>query len=118
MNIVHVDDLFGGSDYYGYGAYNMFNDSYFDGKQYAVSLNITVYTEGGQYVEPFVLEVSKVDYNLYQFKKSYSAYDYTDDLIEMFTEPTQVYSNVQNGVGVVCSQSLPVTMVVDFREEE
>ena len=117
MNIVHVDDLFGGSEYYGYGAYNMFNDSYFDGKRYAVGLNITVYTEGGQYMEPFVMEVSKVDYNLYQFKKSYASYDYADDLIGLFTEPTQVYSNVQNGVGVVGSQSLPVSMVVDLREE-
>ena len=44
MNIVHVDDMFGGSDYYGYGAYNMFNDTYFDGTQYAVSLYTSFYT--------------------------------------------------------------------------
>ena len=118
MNIVHVDDLFGGSDYYGYGSYNMFNDTYFDGTQYSVSLNSYVYTDEGQYYEPFVLEVTRVDYGLYQFNKTYSAYDYNDDLIGMFTEPMQVYSNVQNGVGVVCSQSRPVTVIVDLREEE
>lgn len=114
MNIVHVDDLFGGSDYYGRGAYNMFNDKYFDGKQYAVSMYINAYSHNGQYNEPFVLEVSKVDYGLYQYKKSYDAYDYNDDLLSMFTEPTQVYSNVQNGVGVVCSQGQSVTVVVDL----
>jgi len=117
MNIVHVDDLFGGSEYIGRGGYNIFNDSYFDENQYAVSLYTSVYTEDGQYTEPFVMEVSKVDYNLYQFKKSYSSYQYTDDgLLNLFTEPTQVYSNVLNGVGVVASQGLPVTVTIDLQE--
>lgn len=116
MNIVHVDDLFGGSEYYGRGAYNMFNDTYFDGTQYPLSLKSTVYTdEAGVYYQPLVMEVTRVDYALYQFTKTYKAYDYNDDLLALFTEPTQVYSNVQNGVGVVCSQSRPVTMVVDLR---
>ena len=118
MNIVHVDDLFGGNDYYGRGAYNMFNDAYFDGTQYAVSMNSTVYGDGSYYYQPLVMEVTKVDYALYQFKKTYSDYDYADDLLSLFTEPIQVYSNVQNGAGVVCSQSRPVTVIVDLREEE
>ena len=118
MNIVHVDDLFGGNDYYGRGAYNMFNDAYFDGTQYAISMNSTVYGDGSYYYQPLVMEVTKVDYALYQFKKTYSDYDYADDLLSLFTEPVQVYSNVQNGVGVVCSQSRPVTVIVDLREEE
>lgn len=117
MNIVHVDDLFGGGDYYGYGSYNMFNDAYFDGTRYAVSFNSYVYNDEDQYYEPFVMEVTRVDYGLYQFNKTYTAYDYNDDLLSLFTEPTQVYSNVQNGVGVVCSQSRPVTVEVDLRGE-
>lgn len=115
MNIVHVDDLFGGSDYYGRGAYNMFNDAYFDGSQYAISMSSIIQPVESYYYQPLVMEVTKVDYSLYQFAKSYSSYDYADDLLALFTEPIQVYSNVQNGVGVVCSQSLPVTMVVDLR---
>ena len=118
MNIVHVDDLFGGNDYYGRGAYNMFNDAYFDGTQYAINMNSTVYGDGSYYYQPLVMEVTKVDYALYQFKKTYSDYDYADDLLSLFTEPIQVYSNVQNGAGVVCSQSRPVTVIVDLREEE
>ena len=118
MNIVHVDDLFGGNDYYGRGAYNMFNDTYFDGTQYAINMNSTVYGDGSYYYQPLVMEVTKVDYALYQFKKTYSDYDYADDLLSLFTEPIQVYSNVQNGAGVVCSQSRPVTVIVDLREEE
>ena len=107
MNIVHIDDLFGGSEYQGRRwGYNMFNDTYFDGKRYSVSLHTHAY-----YGHSFVMEVSKVDYNLYQFQKSYSNYEYTDGgLLGLVTEPTQVYSNVQNGLGVVCSQSSPITV--------
>ena len=107
MNIVHIDDLFGGSEYQGRRwGYNMFNDTYFDGKRYSVSLHTHAY-----YGHSYVMEVSKVDYNLYQFQKSYSNYEYTDGgLLGLVTEPTQVYSNVQNGLGVVCSQSSPITV--------
>lgn len=109
MNIVHIDDLFGGSEYQGWQRnYNLFNDSYFDGKRYSVSLHTHAY-----YDHSYVMEVSRVDYNLYQFQKSYSNYEYTDNgLLGLVTEPTQVYSNVQNGLGVVCSQSSPITVTV------
>lgn len=116
MNIVHVEDLFGGSNYYANGPYNMFNDAYFDGKRYAVSLEVSVDFDSYSFFEPFVLEVTKADYNLYQFKKTYAAQQFNDNgLMGLFTEPTQVYSNVLNGVGVVCSQSQPVTVTIDLR---
>ena len=113
MNVEHVEDLFGGGNYYANGPYNLFNDSYFDGKQYAVDIEMSIHTD--VYLEPFVLEVSKVDYGLYQFKKSYSSFVTIDDgPMGLFTEPSQVYSNVRNGVGVVCSQSQPVTFSIDL----
>ncbi len=117
MDIVHVDDLFGGGNYYANGPYNLFNDSYFDGNQYAVSLEMPIYTD--VYFEPFVLEVTKADYALYQFKKSYSSSTSIEDgPLGLFTEPSQVYSNVKNGVGVVCAQSLPVTFSIDLGDGE
>ena len=113
MNVEHVEDLFGGGNYYANGPYNMFNDSYFDGKQYAVGIQMSIYTD--VYIDPFVLEVSKVDYGLYQFKKSYASFITIEDgPMGLFTEPSQVYSNVRNGVGVVCSQSLPVTFSINL----
>ena len=116
MNIEHVEDLFGGGNYYANGPYNMFNDAYFDGEQYTVSLEMSVYMDSPSFFEPYVLEVTKADYNLYQFKKSYATQQFNDNgLMGLFTEPTQVYSNVQNGVGVVCSQSQPVTVTIDLR---
>ena len=115
MNIVHVDDLFGGNEYYGRGAYNMFDDSYFDGQQYSVSMNHRIYSDSGQYEEPYTVEVSRVDYGFYQYKKSLNIYQYNDSgVLGLVTEPTQVYSNVQNGVGLVGAQSLPVTMTIDL----
>lgn len=117
MNVEHVEDLFGGGNYYANGPYNLFSDSYFDGKQYTVDLQMSIYTD--VYLEPFVLEVSKVDYGLYQFKKSYSSFVTIDDgPMGLFTEPSQVYSNVRNGVGVVCSQSQPVTFSIDLLSVE
>ena len=115
MDIVHVDDLFGQSDYYGRGTYNLFNDSYFDGTQYAVNMRVNYYAD--DYPEPFTLEVSRVDGNFYQYKKSLALYQENDDeILGLFTEPIQVYSNVKNGVGVVGSQSQPVTMTIDLTE--
>ena len=120
MNIVHVEDLFGGNNYYANGPYNMFNDAYFDGKQYTVSLEMSIYIDNYYaFLEPFVLEVTKADYNLYQFKKTYAAQQYNDNgLMGLFTEPTQVYSNVRNGAGAVCSQSQPITVTIDLTEGE
>ena len=117
MNIVHVDDLFGNSDYYGYGEYNLFNDLYFDGTTYSVTMKSFFQSPDGVYYEPFTLEVSRVDDGFYQYKKSLNAYYQNDTgILGMVTEPTQVYSNVQHGVGLVGAQSLPVTMTIDLTE--
>lgn len=116
MNISGVDDLFGENEYYGRGAYNLFDDSYFNGTQYSVGLKIHYYAFG--YPEPFTAEVSRVDYGFYQYRKSLNLHQTNDELLGLFTEPTQVYSNVKNGVGVVCSQSLPVTFSIDLGDGE
>lgn len=66
----------------------------------------------------FTAEVSRVDYGFYQYRKSLNLHQTNDELLGLFTEPTQVYSNVKNGVGVVCSQSLPVTFSIDLGDGE
>ena len=117
MENVQIDDLFGGSEYYGNGPYNMFNDLYFDGKQYAVKMQTAYYSE--YMYEPFTVEVTCVDAGFYQYMKSYKAYDYVSGgLLEFVTEPTQVYSNVQNGIGIVGAQSQPVVMTIDLTNVE
>ena len=117
MNIVHVDDLFGQSDYYGRGPYNLFNDAYFDGTRYSVTFRTRYYAYEGYVPEPFIVSVSQVDEHFYRFEKSYNTYHNTDDgLLGWFTEPTQVYSNVQHGVGVVGAQGEALTFTVDLSD--
>ena len=110
-----IEDVFGGeNEYYGYGPYNSFADKFFDGSEYSLSMEVSYY--GGDYYEPFIVEVTCLDVNLYQYLKSYKAYSNTDpdSMVGMFTEPVQVYSNVRNAIGVVGAQSRPVVMTVDL----
>ena len=111
---VDIEDMFSENEYYGYGPYNVFNDRFFDGNEYSLSLEIT---ESGFVFEwPFILEVTRVNADFYQYYKSYQAYEShdTESLVGMFTEPVQVYSNVQNAIGIVGSQSRPVVMTIDL----
>jgi hypothetical protein len=66
--------------------------------------------------EPFVVEMSRVEESLYKNKKTTEEYLENDPngIIGMFAEPVQVYSNVENGVGIVSGQSKPVTMTIDL----
>lgn len=102
------------SDYYGVGIYNVFTDYFFSGRTYTV--NFSFYFWGEEITEPLAVEVSRVDEHLYQYKKTFDAYQDSDpnSLLSMFTEPVQVYSNVENAVGVVCGQSRSVTKSIDL----
>lgn len=108
MNLDADSFLSENTEYYGYGPYNIFSDNYFNGKTYTVSIKASVW--GLDEYEPLTLEVSRVDEHLYNYKKTYEAYESSNPgtVIGMFTEPVQVYSNLQNAVGVVCAQSMPV----------
>lgn len=119
MNLEHVDDLFGNTDYYGRGPYNLFNDGYFDGKSYSITLKTRLYSYDSEYYEPFVASVSRVDESFYQYMKSYNLYSYNDnELLGWFSEPAQVYSNVKQGVGVVSAQSPAVVFTIDLSENQ
>ena len=113
-----AEELVGESGYYGYGLYNVFTDTYFNGKPYTVYFEVF----SGEYVsgEQFTIEVSRVDESLYQYKKTYDAYQESDPngMIGMFSEPVQVYSNVENAVGVVCAQSKPVVKTIVLNKEK
>jgi hypothetical protein len=122
-SVEDIEDVFGENDYYGYGRYNLFTDKFFDGSEYTISMEVLVYH--GEYnepffYEPFTLEVTRVDDNLYRYQESYEAYSNSDpeSLVGMFTEPVQVYSNVKKAIGVVAAQSRPVVMSIDLTEGE
>lgn len=114
MGTEDIEDIFGGAEYYAWGPYNVINDRFFDGSEYTLSMETLLY--GEEVYEPFVLEVSRVDDNFYQYYRSYRTYSSFDpeSIIGMFTEPVQVYSNVKNAIGVVGAQSRGVTMTIDL----
>ena len=121
MSVDDIEDVFGDNDYYGYGQYNLFSDKFFDGSEYSVSMEISIYTYDefeSPFYEPFTLEVTRLDANLYQYLRSYTAYSNSDpdSMVGMFTEPVQVYSNVKNAIGVVGAQSRPVVVTIDLTE--
>lgn len=110
-----ADDLMGeGSDYYGGGLYNVFTDTYFDSRTYTVNFTYSFWDI--ELLEPFVIEMSRVNESLYKYQKTSKKYQENDPngIIGMFAEPVQVYTNVENGVGVVCGQSKPVVMTIDI----
>lgn len=112
-----IEDMFDeGSDYYAHGYYNIISDAYFNGKTYTISMKTVSW--GEEFYERFVLDVCRVDKNFYQYKRTVDAYYASDpeSLVGMFTEPVQVYSNVENGIGVVCAQSQTVTYIIDLTE--
>lgn len=113
MEVIQIGELFEENEFYGRGPFNMFDDTYFDGREYAVSLNTSIWG-----VEPnneFTLEVSCLDAPLYKYQRSYDTYEFGQGgLLEYVTEPVQVYSNVENGVGVVAGQSQPVVMTINI----
>ena len=114
-----VGELVGESnDYYGYGPYNVFPDTYFDGKTYSVSMKVSLWSY--QFNEPFTLEVSCVDEHLYRYRTTYNAYNASnpESLLGMFTEPVQVYSNVRNGIGVVAAQSSSVIFTINITPDK
>ena len=113
----NIDDLFDESELYLYGEYNLFPDTYFDGRQYDIILKTFFFDD--DFYEPFTVEVSGVTESLYRYKKSYELYLDNDPegILGMFTEPVQVYTNVQNGIGVVCGQSQPVSLTIDLTSD-
>lgn len=122
-SIDDIEDVFGENEYYGWGKFNTFTDKFFDGSEYTLSMEILVYYGGYEepiYYEPFTLEVTRIDDNLYQYLKSYWAYSNSDpeSLVGMFTEPVQVYSNIKKAAGVVGAQSSPVVVSIDLTQPE
>ncbi len=86
--------------------YNVFSDDLFNGKQYPLTFSIpddiNIYDPG--YAQPQPVRV--VFINLQSISKSYYQYLQTRASIKtntFFSEPVQVYSNVDGGVGILGS---------------
>ncbi len=97
------DDMFGGND----NMFLIFNDDLIDGKTYTLRFVITNYwnrsqldTAAGEYFQVhFVLR--SITEDLFKYYASAESFYWNDG--ELFAEPVQVFSNVDNGVGILSS---------------
>lgn len=91
-------DLFG---MYLNNYFNVFNDELISGKQYDLTLKLFYRRPDTTHFEfsHFQIELQSITKDLYLYLLSYSAQMQTRD--EIFSEPVPVYTNVENGLGVV-----------------
>lgn len=90
------------NEYQGKADYNVFSDALFQGESY----NLNFYADWvyfGNYGKTFTTDLYYIDENLYKYLQSYDAYEEGDlgELTYLIAEPTQIYSNVKGGIGIV-----------------
>jgi len=95
--------------------YNVFNDDIFDGKNYGLSLSIPYntyaydkdyeipdYEKPDYYKQEIIVDIESISKSLYLYLKTREA---ADNYIEFFSEPVQIYTNVENGIGILGSRT-------------
>lgn len=93
------DDPFSSNEESG-GEYGYISDEYFDGK----SKRITVKINDGQLLpaDSLFFEISRINEDFYLHEKSKAASRVSDGF---FSEPVQIYNNIENGYGIVAGGS-------------
>lgn len=98
----YFEDPFGESEKYGLNGY--LSDQYFNGKTKTVRLNIPQFSTGYDDEKfRFQVELWRVSADLYEHERT-KAISHTSD--NPFSEPVQVYSNIENGYGIVGSAAV------------
>lgn len=104
------DDLFGDGKKYGYTAF--LSDELFDGR-----IKTIEFTEAGAFINPgsfpesIVLEVTRISEDYYKHERSKGNQYTTGD--NPFAEPVPIYSNIDNGFGVVAAGAV-TQKVIEF----
>lgn len=104
------EGIFGGGFY---GMYSVFSDALFNGKEYSLSMNTTLYNGGfvnggsskdenpfnNPYIvkREFVFELQSISKSYYLYLKSREA---GSNVIGFFSEPVQIYNNIEGGIGI------------------
>jgi len=91
--------------------YNLFTGDYIDGKEYEMSFFISPYymksfrdidTSNGEFLR-LTIELQSISEDAYLYMKSVSASNYYNN--DLFSEPVQVYTNIENGTGIFAGYS-------------
>lgn len=106
LEFFEFDDFFGDGDTEGrqYGIKAFIKDDNFNGKY----REFTVRAEGMSPAVFIELRFHHISESFYRYELTKSAYNYSDGF---FSEPTQIFSNVDNGYGIMTSSSANVYKV-------
>lgn len=108
------DFLFGSPS----NTYNLFTDDYLEGKEYELSFYISSYyiTLNTSKIDTSIGEFFKLDVELqsitreaYLYMKSVNAYNYYNG--DLFSEPVQVFTNIENGIGIFAGYSSSLKII-------
>lgn len=112
-----LGDVFDGNSVYGSRLkFNVFSDNTFQGALY--DLKFFWENDFPFMRQKYAFSLSLVDEHCFRYIQSYRKYEensWMEDIGNLFSEPTQVYSNVKGGIGIVGAQGTPVVveMVLD-----
>jgi hypothetical protein len=119
---LYSDDLNTYQDDWGLGEGVLMSDEFINGKEYKLNCksyaSYYYYDESqGDQIEPdkndtttYYIEFHSVSKEFYQYYKSLSKHKEATD--EFFTEPVQVYNNIENGFGIFAGMSTDLDSVV------
>ena len=92
-----------------YGDEALFDDEMFNGTEKEISIDFFVYNKPLEYT----LELTSVSESYYTYIRSLRAHYDNQDQFIFAGEPVQVFTNIENGLGVLGSMSLD-TMLLEL----
>ena len=95
------DDLFNGNDYFVRFRTNDLRKDSFSGEDYSG-------------ISQYIIEIHKISRSFYSYLKSLEYNQYPDP----FTEPTQVFTNVENGYGIFATSSVVRIPIEETRDDD
>ena len=102
------------SDYFSsmYFRYTFISDEIFNGNNYILSTQISIYSEYFKYYSnmPVYFKLYSLSYDTYAFYKS--AYLYQKKFDNPMSEPVIIYSNINNGIGIFAGMSVSIDSVL------
>ena len=102
------------------GNLKILKDEIFNGNEYTIRFNSydlrkDVYTDGIYYSEQQnIFEIHRISKSFYLYLKSVEFNQYPDP----FTEPTQIFTNVENGYGILATSAVVELPIDEFGEIE
>lgn len=115
-----VTGMLNGSSYMGDRDVNIFSDGLISETPYGLNFDCDFcYLQEGD--NTFSVDLTMIDENYYKYVKSVNTAkngDLMGELSYMFVEPTQIYSNIEGGVGIVGAMGVPATASAIIHHEE